>query len=207
MSFFEGIMKCILWFSITYSTSIKTMETCPVNKMCFCSYWIIFGRTNLWLHLYLMWRWCCQTIFFCCNFSPYNWSGVHSMHAWQNSVYKHCDCKLGSAVCNLLHWFSQTVCSPGSHRCWLHGSGIGEHDIPSDAVLARRRNCAFQEDVHVCVSLRVVEALYVSEIKSKLSWNSKIHVHLFKRVTGCKTHLYMLFEHNMYWQCVYTTTL
>ncbi len=113
----------------------------------------------------------------------------------KHSVYKHCDCKLGSAVCNLLHWFSQTVCSPGSHRCWLHGSGIGEHDIPSDAVLARGRNCAFQEDVHVCVSLRVVEALYVSEIKSKLLWNSKIHVHLFKRVSGCKTHFYMLFEH------------
>ncbi len=81
----KNYIGTVLWFSITYSTSIKTMQTGLVNKLCYRSYWIIFSKTILWLHFYLMWRWSnyLSNYFFFSNFFPYNWSGVHSVHAWQ----------------------------------------------------------------------------------------------------------------------------
>ncbi len=96
-------------------------------------------------------------------------------------------------MCNLLHWISQTVCSPGSHRYRLRWQWNRWTHSLRCCSSKWKKLCL--EDVHACVSLRVVEALYVSEIKSRLSVHEIQSVHLFKGVIGCKTQFYLLFEH------------
>ncbi len=104
-------------------------------------------------------------------------------------------------------------CTGFYRRCALRGatgidcdgSGIGEH-IPSDAVLASGRNCAWKMYMPVYHSGWSKRYMSVKLNQNFLYLKYRVYIYL-KGSSDAKLSFTCYLNINVCWQCVYTTTL